>query len=116
MQPVQPIAATRRMSSSVAMPPEAITGVVVAASDVVSFRVGNEFPTVACESVDACTAAIAGELPDTIACVEGRCRQRCASDLDCPGVGTRCELGTALLPLDYDGALRHGAFCTLPTR
>ncbi len=91
-------------------------GVVVAASDVVSFRVGNEFPTVACGSVDACTAAIAGELPDTIACVDGRCRQRCASDLDCPGVGTRCELGIALLPPDDGGALRHGAFCTLPAR
>ena len=91
-------------------------GAVVAASDVVSFRVGNEFPSVTCASVDACTAAIAGELPDTVACVEGMCRQRCASDLDCPGVGTRCQLGTALLPLDYDGALRHGAFCTLPTR
>lgn len=91
-------------------------GVVAAASDVVSFRVGNVFPTVACGSVDACTAAIAGELPDTVACVEGQCRQRCASDLDCPGAGTRCQLGTAVLPIDQERTQRHGAFCTLPTR
>ncbi len=82
-------------------------GVVVAASDVLSFRVGRDFASVACATVDDCTRLIPGELPDTVGCVEGACRRRCASDFDCPGVGGRCEL-TVTVSADA----RRGAFCT----
>ncbi|MFO0646185.1 MAG: hypothetical protein U0326_08095 [Polyangiales bacterium] len=83
-------------------------GVVLATSDVLPFRVGADFSSVACASVDDCTRMIPGELPDTVACIANRCRRRCASDLDCPGVGSRCDLD-AIVP---GSGVRRGAFCT----
>ncbi len=83
-------------------------GTVLATSSVLPFRVGGDFASVSCGSVDDCTRLIPGELPDTVSCIASRCRRRCASDLDCPGVGSVCELD-AVIP---GSAVRRGAFCT----
>ena len=86
-------------------------GAVIATSDVLPFRVGADSVAVSCGTVDDCTRQIPGELPDTVACISGRCRRRCASDLDCPGAGARCDLASTV-PGVRD--IRRGAFCTAP--
>ncbi len=83
-------------------------GAVLATSSVLPFRVGGDFASVSCASVDDCTRLIPGELPDTVSCIASRCRRRCASDLDCPGVGSLCEFD-AVVP---GSGVRRGAFCT----
>jgi hypothetical protein len=72
-------------------------GVVVTASDVLNFRVGENFTRVTCETVDHCTQRIPGELPDTVACINGQCRRRCASQFDCGGISNRCEMQMAIV-------------------
>jgi hypothetical protein len=84
-------------------------GSVVSTSNVLPFRVGSDTAAVACASVDDCTRLIPGELPDTVSCIASRCRRRCASDLDCPGAGVRCEFETTIAS---PGGIRRGAFCT----
>lgn len=87
-------------------------GRVVAASDVVGFRVGPDFVSVPCASVETCTAALPGEVADTVACVGGRCRRRCASDVDCPGQGARCEFAERVTASNGENVPR-GAFCSV---
>lgn len=89
-------------------------GRVVAASDVVSFRVGPDFVSVPCTTVETCTRALPGEAADTVACVGGRCRRRCASDIDCPGQGARCEF-TMTVTATADENIPRGAFCSVVT-
>lgn len=84
-------------------------GAVIVTSDVLPFRVGNDFTSIACADVNTCTRMIPGELPDTVACIAGRCRRRCASDLDCPGVAVRCEFET----LVEGNNVRRGAYCSV---
>jgi hypothetical protein len=72
-------------------------GVVVTASDVLNFRVGENFTRVECINVDNCTRQIPGELPDTVACINGQCRRRCASHFDCGGISNRCEMQMAIV-------------------
>lgn len=84
-------------------------GSVVATSDVLPFRVGADAAAVRCGTVDDCTRQIPGELPDNVACITGLCRRRCASDLDCPGVGGHCDLTGTVSGVS---SVRRGAFCS----
>ncbi len=85
-------------------------GTVVATSDVLSFTVGALADGGACVLVDQCVAQMPGELPDTVACIQGQCRRRCASDLDCPGLGARCDLQTTVRT--ELSTPRRGGYCT----
>jgi hypothetical protein len=89
-------------------------GGVRATSDVFSFRVGPDVAEETCTNVGECVARVPGESADLVACVYGRCRRRCASDLDCPGAGRRCDVATTLEPPaggTVDREIPHGAFC-----
>ena len=66
-------------------------GLLQAASDAVSFRVGEDFSARPCEAVADCLALVPGETADRVLCLRGQCRRRCASALDCPGAGRRCD-------------------------
>lgn len=92
-------------------------GRVFAASDVQPFRVGADYDANRrCAGDTECVTA--GELPETVACINGFCRQRCASDFDCPPVGSRCALERTFTLSQVDsGTVRRGAFCesTVPT-
>lgn len=86
-------------------------GRVEATSDAFSFRVGDDFGPVGCASDAQCAALIPGETADRVLCFEGRCKRRCASAIDCPGLNRRCALETRV---DGDGGVSppRGAFCT----
>lgn len=88
-------------------------GAVRAASDVFTFRVGPDVAEEPCANVSQCIERIPGEPADLIACVYGRCRRRCASDVDCPGARRRCAVSQTLSPPDGGAPeeLPRGAFC-----
>lgn len=85
-----------------------LLGEVVASSDVQKFTVMSPTPLPSvCATVIDCL--VPGEIPETLGCVVGRCRRRCASDLDCEAYAGRCDFNvtTGL-------RTRHGAYCSLP--
>ncbi len=87
-------------------------GAVRAASDAFTFRVGGDVAEQECRVVDQCTALIPGETADRVACVYGRCKRRCASDLDCPGARRRCATDvTVPSPGGNAPMLPRGAYC-----
>jgi hypothetical protein len=89
-------------------------GVVSIASDVLSFRVGAGGPRVSCRDVNQCVTGIVGELPDTVACIGGMCRRRCASNFDCPGLPGRCDMTSTLVATDVDASRPpRGGYCAL---
>jgi hypothetical protein len=88
-------------------------GVVTLASDVLSFRVGSGGPQVSCARVDDCVRQIVGELPDTVACIAGTCRRRCASNFDCPGSPNTCDFVTTLVPTVVSERPPRGGYCAL---
>lgn len=88
-------------------------GRVVATSDVLSFLVGDDVPSITCSDVETCTRALpAGEASDAVACVGGRCRRRCASDVDCPGAGGRCAFEETVSATGR-ASIPRGAFCVV---
>jgi hypothetical protein len=90
-------------------------GVVVTASDILNFRVGTDNAVVSCADVNQCAAAYRGHPADTLACIDSKCMHRCASDLDCSGIGTRCNTTRALTSAETT-TLRRGGYCEqIPT-
>ncbi len=81
-------------------------GSVVASSAVQRFRVGpDRNPQRSCNTEEECVEA--GDFPETAACIQARCMRRCASDLDCPAVGSRCDFTVTVT-----GQNRHSGFCS----
>jgi len=90
-------------------------GIVRASSDAVTFRVGDDILDRPCSNVSQCIALIPGETSDRVACVYGRCKRRCASDLDCPGARQRCALDVTLEASSdaSSTSIPRGAYCML---
>ncbi len=91
---------------------EIVNGNVSLSSVIQRFRVGtDQNPAHTCDATHGASDCVeAGYAPETAACVNRQCMQRCASNLDCPAVGSHCDF-SVVIQEGSNGQDRHSGFC-----